>query len=78
MNDAGMMTIRTSRGNFRSMSAGMADEIIGIRVESKREKTVRAEGLPATVLTDSKRGGATTVVKNEGLVVVFEIARNVL
>ena len=60
------------------MSAGMADKIIGVRVESKREKTVRAEGLPATVFADSKRSRTTTVMKNEGLVVVFEIARNVL
>ena len=77
MYNTGVMTIWTGRGDFRSMSAGMADKIIGIRVESKREKTIRAEGLPATVLTDSKRSRTTTVMENEGLVVVFEITRNV-
>ena len=78
MNDAGVMTIWAGRGDFRCMSAGMADKIIGVGMEGKREETVRTEGLPATAFANSKGGGATTVVKNESLVVVFEIARNVL
>ena len=52
------------------MAASMAGKLIIISMESKREKTVRTEGLPSTIFTDGKRGGAATVMENEGLAVV--------
>ncbi len=42
-------------------------------MESEREKTIGAEGLPTAVFTDGHWGGATTVVINKSLVTIFEI-----
>ena len=51
----------------------MADEFESIGVKSKRQEAVGTEGLPATVFADCQRCGAAAVVKNEGLVVIFEV-----
>ena len=42
-------------------------------MEGKREITMRASKLVATIFTDAKRGGTTAVVKDKGLVVIFEV-----
>lgn len=49
----------------------MADERKRVGMKSKGEKTGGAKGLPAALFAEGGRGGAATVMKDEGLVVVF-------
>lgn len=46
------------------MTAGVAEKMVRIGMEGKGEETGWAEGLPAAIFTDSKRSGATAVMKN--------------
>lgn len=78
VNDTGVFAIWTRGWNFRAKTASVTDEAKRIRVEGKRKKTGRTEGLPAAFFTDSKRGGATAVVENESLMVIFEVFFDIL
>ncbi len=64
MDDAGMMTIRATRGDFLLVATDVTTEHVGIGVEDHGEEAVRAEGLPAAFFADGKRGGAAAIVKN--------------
>lgn len=77
MYDIGMIAIWTGSGNRGVMTAGVANELEIVVMQSEGKKTMRASGLPATMVTDGERGGATAVVKDEDLVMVFEVVLDV-
>ena len=66
-----MFTIWTRGRDVFVIAACVTNELIAIGVESKREETIRAESLPATVFADGKGGGTATIMEDECLVVIF-------
>lgn len=55
------------------MTASVAGESIAVGVEGHGKVAVWAEGLPAAMFADGERGRTATIVKNQGLVAVFEV-----
>ena len=71
--DAGVVAVGAGGREFFGKTTGVTEEGIGVRVKGKREKTSRAESLPATMLAEGEGGGATTIVIDEGLVTGSEV-----
>ena len=63
------------RNNF-FMAAGMAGEFEFVAVKRGWEKTVGAESLLAALSTKCKRSGTTTIMKNEGLLMLIKVLSN--
>lgn len=73
MDDVGGVTFGADVGDFGGVATGVTEERIGVGVESQGEETGGTEGLPTAFFADSEGRGAAAVVKNEGLVVIFEV-----
>lgn len=73
MNQPGMLTIRAVNRDGNVMVANVTTQSVIISVESEGEITIGTESLVAAIFTDGQRSGATTVVKNQGLVVLAEV-----
>ena len=73
MNNADRVAFWTGMRDFCIKTARVTEERKRVGVESEREETGWTEGLPAAFFADSERGGAATVVEDEGLAVIFEI-----
>ena len=76
MNDVWVAAGGTRGGSLGMIATGVANELEAVRVQGKGKKAVRTKGLPAAFLTDGDRGGTTTIMKNQGLMVFFEIIRD--
>ncbi len=74
MNNLGLATFWTAGGDFGLVTAGVADEGVGIGVKGEREEARGTEGLPAAVGADGHRGGAATVMEDNSLVMLAEVA----
>lgn len=68
-----MATIWARMGEFAAKSATVAKQLEIVGVESEGQKTMRTESLPAAFFADSEGGGATAVMEDQSLLVVFEI-----
>lgn len=76
VDDAGVTAAGAAGGDFFLMTADVAGEKKTVGMEGHREITGRAEGLPTAFFTDSERGRAATIMKNEGLVPSLDIFCN--
>lgn len=73
MDDAGGLAFRTGFGDFFLVTAEVTGESIAISMQSHGEVTIRAEGLPTAVFAEGERGRTAAIMKNQGLMMVFEI-----
>ena len=73
MDDVGALAFGAGRGDGLAMAASVAAEGVIVAMESEREETVRAEGLPATSFAERDRGGAAAIMEDQGLVVMGEV-----
>ncbi len=73
VNHAGMVAVGAARGNLGAVATDMATESVAVGMESEREITIRAEGLPATFFTEGHGGRTTTIMKNQSLMVFLKI-----
>lgn len=64
MNNFWMMALWATSGDFGLVATSVADQLIRIRMESEGKKAIFTESLPATIFTNSKGGGATTIMVN--------------
>ena len=76
MNNRGVLADWTDFRNNFFMAAGMTDEFEFVAVKSERKKTVGAKSLPAALITNCKRSGTTTIMKNEGLLMLIKVLNN--
>lgn len=72
------MANRTGGRDRFMMAAGVANQLIGVIMKGEWKKTVRAEDLVTTVFTERERGRAATIMKKQGLLVLFEIIFDIL
>lgn len=78
MNNFWMMALWAAGGDFGLVATSVADQLIRIRMESEGKKAIFTESLPATIFTNSKGSRATTVVVNQGLVLMIEIGADLI
>ena len=62
-----MLAVGAGGGDGGFGSAGVAEEGEAVGVEAEGEEAAGAKGLPAAMIADGERGGATAVVEDHGL-----------
>lgn len=72
------MANRTGGRDRFMMAASVANQLIGVIMKGEWKKTVRAEYLITAVFADREWGRATTIMKKQGLLVLFEIIFDIL
>ena len=73
-----MMANRTGGRDWFMVATSVANQLIGVAMKGERKKAIGTEDLVAAVFTDCERGRATTIMKKQGLFVLFEIIFDVL
>lgn len=73
VNYAGVVAFWAARRHLFRVDAEVAAQSIVVGVEGEGEITIRAEGLPTAIFADSHRGRTTTIMKNKGLMFIFNI-----
>lgn len=64
MDDARMVTFGAVHGDFFGVTAEVTAQSVIVGVKSEGKITIRAEGLPAAILTNGHRGGTASIMKN--------------
>lgn len=77
VNDINMLAAGAGGGGFLSVAADVAVQGVSVGVEGHGQVAIRAEGLPAAFLAEGERGRAAAIMKDEGLILMLEIALDV-
>lgn len=73
-----MMANRTGGRDWFMVATSVANQLVGVTMKSERKKTIGAEDLVTAVLAKCEWGRATTIMKKQSLLVLFEIIFDVL
>ena len=68
-----MVAFGAGGGDFFRVATSVAEEGVGVGVESEGKEAVGAEGLPAAFFAKGEGGGTAAVVVDEGLVALGEV-----